>query len=191
VPEQVPINSTRDASPEPRLDAGLPATDADAGAMGGLDVSPPKSQLDGGPPVVQVVDSSVPDAGLPGTVPDAGVMEDCNALAAAFDNTLQTNWASVCPVNAWVGARLLAKSVSYDSWYHRYVTSLTMAGLEKQTELQITSGATTVSQVPYEVGRFYKYDVGGMCRLIFSSASSGMFYDPGLQALKPVTCLAP
>jgi len=58
---------------------------------------------------------------------------------------------------------------------------LTFYGSEKQGMMYI---GTEKEIIPYETGRFYKFDLGNKCKLMTSMASSGMFSDPHLDALE-------
>ncbi len=112
----------------------------------------------------------------------------CEKLAKNFDDKIDSINASECdewitegkkPI--WVGGKLIEVSKRYNAAYDRNEFILTFQGLQNQGKIHI---GTKNESIPYETGKFYKFDLGNKCKLIYSMASSGMFSDPKLDALE-------
>ena len=81
-----------------------------------------------------------------------------------------------------VGATLLdIKSRYINAYYH----TLTLKGDKKQGTISIKSSQPTI---PYQIGKFYKFDLGRVCSNYFSAGSGGRFLDPSLNALQAIEC---
>ncbi len=112
---------------------------------------------------------------------------DCDELSKNFDDKIE-NIMTEClewdEKHIWVGGTLTDISKNYNSAYKRYEYTLTFKGYEKKGKIIIG----TSKAIPYKINQFYKFDLGNVCKLIYSSASSGMFYDPNLDALQFIDC---
>lgn len=116
----------------------------------------------------------------------------CEDLAKNLDNFPKESNFCVKRLEAnihspiWVGGTL--KQVSegtYNRAYERYEFELIFQGFEKQRTIHIS---TKQNFIPYKAGQFYKFDLENECRLMLSMASSGMFADPELNELEPLSC---
>ena len=111
----------------------------------------------------------------------------CEELAKNFDAKKDSIGPEAC--NAWsesrepiwVGGKLINVSKMYQPGYERNEFTLTFQGFETQGNIYI---GTTNEGIPYEIGKFYKFDLGNKCKLLYSAASSGAFSDPDLDALE-------
>ncbi|MFH1404429.1 MAG: hypothetical protein ABIH11_09195 [Candidatus Altiarchaeota archaeon] len=114
----------------------------------------------------------------------------CLELSKSFDANIDSvgaaecdEWASNGSKPIWVGGRLTSITKTYSEAYDRNEYSLTFKGLDKEGRIHIGSRQASI---PYKTGVFYRFDLGNKCRLIYSMASSGMFSDPELNALKKI-----
>jgi len=112
----------------------------------------------------------------------------CEDLTLNFDAKIDSldydgcnRWSREGKKPIWVGARLINITRIYNEAYERYEFKLTFKGYKKQGDIYI---GTKNESIPYEVGKFYKFDLSRECWLIYSMASSGMFSDPELNALE-------
>lgn len=71
--------------------------------------------------------------------------------------------------------------------YEHYEYSLTFQGYNKQGKLNLVT--YTSKSLPYQIGQFYKFDLGDYCQTILSMALSGSFVDRDLNKLEPMNCL--
>lgn len=83
----------------------------------------------------------------------------------------------------YMGGRLISIEKVRNTGYERNEFILTFQGKEKQESIVI---GTKEENIPYTTGKFYKFDLGRKCRLMLSMASSGLFYDPELNALEEI-----
>ena len=116
--------------------------------------------------------------------------DTCEGLAKDFDAKIDSidaaecdRWAEEGNPPIWVGGTLL--DISKTSTPDRNEFTLTFQGLARQDTIII---GTAEEDMPYQIGTFYKFDLGRECMLLYSMASSGMFSDPSLDALQPVDC---
>lgn len=120
----------------------------------------------------------------------------CDDLAKNFDAKINSIGVAVCDVYnklpaeggqkpIWVGGTLIDISKTYNSAADRNEFHLTFQGATKQGTISI---GTKSDSIPYSINQFYKFDLGHICELIYSMQSSGMFSDPDLNALEPLTC---
>jgi hypothetical protein len=115
----------------------------------------------------------------------------CKELSSNFDAKINSINPEECdkwdfgknPI--WVGGTLKNMSTTYDSWHNHGVHSLTFVGIKKEGIMRIN---TNISEIPYQIGKYYKFDLGKECVLFYSMASSGSFYDPNLTALEHMEC---
>ena len=113
----------------------------------------------------------------------------CEGLVNNFDVQIDSNRHTECdkwvmekkPKPILVGGKLIEISKTDGEAYERNEFMLTFKGFQKQGKIYI---GTKNESVPYEIGKFYKFDLGNECKLIYSMASSGMFSDPNLDALE-------
>lgn len=118
-------------------------------------------------------------------------LNTCEGLAKNLDREIDTIKDKCIVANKkpviLVGGELINVSTSYHEYeaVEKYTHKLFIRGATGYYDLYINSESETV---PYKVGYFYKFDLGRICTLIFSAHSSGMFYDPDLNALQPMTC---
>lgn len=114
-------------------------------------------------------------------------INSCNKLSKNFDLMIDsTNLVECDGYNAsnqnpiWVGGKLINISKIYVDSYKKNEFTLTFQGFKKQGNIYI---GTKGEIIPYEVGKFYKFDLTNKCKLNRSMASSGMFSDPNLSEL--------
>jgi len=90
-------------------------------------------------------------------------------------------WASEGK-SIWVGGKLINISRVNNPAYDRNEFGLTFQGPQKREGISI--GVKVGQSLPYEVGKFYRFNLRNTCALLQSMASSGMFYDPNLNNLE-------
>ena len=111
----------------------------------------------------------------------------CESLAKNFDAKIDSISITTCDKWAdgskpiWMGGTLISISKIYNSAYERNEFTLTFQGFENQGKIYISAKN---NELPYEIGKFYKFDLGNKCKLFQSMASSGMFSDPNLNVLE-------
>lgn len=113
----------------------------------------------------------------------------CEELSMALDSEKQIDPARCDQYFAenqkpiLVGGKLIDTSKLSTPWYgeNRSEFTLTFKGFKKERRLRIATGEEAV---PYEIGKFYRFDLGRECPLIHSMASSGNFLDSDLNALE-------
>ena len=99
-----------------------------------------------------------------------------NVDAAECQNWLGTRQSIM------VGGTLIDKEdCQYVDTYKHYECDLTFEGYDKQGKLLLTS---STDSLPYQIGQFYRFDLGGYCERIFSMAFSGSFGGD----LEPLNC---
>ena len=115
-------------------------------------------------------------------------INSCNKLSKNFDLIIDSSNFVECDgwnVNnqnpIWVGGKLINISKIYVDSYKRNEFTLAFQGYKKQGNLYI---GTKNEIIPYEIGKFYKFDLGNRCKIVRSMASSRMFSDPDLKELK-------
>ena len=120
-------------------------------------------------------------------IPDTQV-DTCEELTNNFGVKIDSIGAAECDKWAtegnkpiWVGGKLIDISKTDSAAYERNEFTLTFQSSQKQGKIYI---GTKSESIPYEIGKFYKFDLGNKCKLIYSMASSGMFSDPNLDALE-------
>ncbi|MFH1424157.1 MAG: hypothetical protein ABIG20_00580 [archaeon] len=72
----------------------------------------------------------------------------------------------------WIGGVLLDYSCSYVPAYTRYECDMTFQGYKERLNLHISNDEATL---PFETGKFYKFDITKTCETRMSAASSGNF----------------
>ncbi|MFC2162045.1 hypothetical protein ACFLRF_00055 [Candidatus Altiarchaeota archaeon] len=101
----------------------------------------------------------------------------CEELKLSFDEKIDSMSGTECnewmengkkPV--WVGGRLIGRNGN----------RLTFQGTAKQGTINLYSQG---GPIPYETGRFYRFDLGRYCTLFYSMQLSGRYSDPDLNAL--------
>lgn len=116
-------------------------------------------------------------------------VSSCKKLSRDFDTKIDTDngecdkW-DIDKKPIWVGGKLVSisqMSKASENPYGRNEFSLTFKGDQKQGNIYIN---TKNEIIPYEVNKFYKFDLGNKCKLRRSMASSGGFSDPTLDALE-------
>jgi hypothetical protein len=116
-------------------------------------------------------------------------VSECDTLAKNFDSN-NVNQFSVpeCQrsnASVWVGGTLVNIARVQSDFPKRYEYRLLFKGDRKYGTITIGNANDTI---PYQAGKFYKFDLRNKCVLILSAESSGMFYDPNLNALTPMDC---
>jgi hypothetical protein len=107
--------------------------------------------------------------------------DDFDAYIGQVDTTVCDRWETEGKEPNLVGGKIVNISKVYNEAYTRNEFTLTIKGSSKLGQIYI---GTQGSSIPYEVGRFYRFDLTNLCPLMRSAASSGMFYDPSLDALE-------
>ena len=114
-------------------------------------------------------------------------MSECDVLAKNFDEKINHVDAQLCwgsPEEEWIGGTLVNVSKNHHPLGF-YTYKLYFIGKEKGEYISIQ---TNKKDFPYEVGKFYKFDINKKCDLLFSAAMSGQFPDPYLNELEPLDC---
>ncbi len=115
-------------------------------------------------------------------------IDNCRELSKNFDARIDTisvaecdKWVTEGNKPIWVGGKLINVSKTYITSYKRNEFTLIFQGSQKQGKIYI---GTKNESIPYEISKFYKFDLGNKCKLIYSMTSSGMFLDPNLDTLE-------
>ena len=120
----------------------------------------------------------------PQTVPEVDV---CDRLQEKFDKHVGTMDRQKCQEydnrSLMVGGVLHSITTTYEDDYYRYTHKMLFNGSE--TQKTITIHTKNKANLPYEEGTYYEFDLRGNCYLLDSSASSGAYFDPELDAFKP------
>ena len=81
----------------------------------------------------------------------------------------------------WVGGKLLNITRQFNEAYDSYEFKLKFRGLRKEVEIYTFSFNPNI---PYEIGKFYKFDAAKWCETLFSTAHSGFFRDHNFTLLE-------
>ena len=120
-------------------------------------------------------------------LPENSVNQSCEFLSEALDDASRlslrrcVDWEDNRK-SLWIGGILTDISHKEIHDYRDY--TLKFSGAEKNLSINIRSK----EDIPYETGKFYVFDLNRECRVSYSSTFSGMFYDPNLDQLIPLTC---
>lgn len=114
---------------------------------------------------------------------------DCAQLKENLDITAyfglgDFNCAEKDAFPIWVGGILRNITKSSATGYNRDEYRMTFEGVKKSRTIAVSIFYSNSKELPYEIGKFYSFDLRKHCTLMTSSASSGMFYDPDLNALE-------
>jgi hypothetical protein len=74
-------------------------------------------------------------------------------------------------------------STGYDSWINFYTYTLTFAGYERERPIYLITKSN--SSIPYEIGKFYKFDPANIRG---DGELAGSFIDDNLNLMIPVSC---
>jgi len=117
---------------------------------------------------------------------------ECILLMEAFDEKINYFDAVDCNKvelfeidNVFVGGVLLNVTTIYDKVLKRYEHGLNFFGGEKEGWIFILSERETI---PYEIGKFYKFDLIRKCDFLDSSTDIGFYNDAGFKELKEMNC---
>lgn len=123
------------------------------------------------------------------------VVEDkteCDLLKEAYDEKINYFDAVECNKvelfeieNVYVGGTLLNTSWEYDKVLKRYEHRMKFVGDEIEGWIFILSER---EQIPYEVGKFYKFDLIRKCDFLKSSTDIGFYNDEGFKELVEMRC---
>lgn len=112
---------------------------------------------------------------------------DCNQLSTNLDShrsfspRVCSDWETNDYEPIEVGGLLINIDKSYEEDNERYAFVLTFQGILSHRDIRITSKNDTL---PYEIEKYYRFDLGNECFLMDSTTSSGNFADPELTSLK-------
>ncbi len=106
--------------------------------------------------------------------------ESCENLENNFEKYSNLNLNQFCINDSyqeviWVGARLIHIENRYVEGFKRYEYNLEFINKNISRNISINSNS---SNIPYEIGYFYQFNIKKMCVLSNSMASSGSYYDP-------------
>lgn len=112
--------------------------------------------------------------------------DECTQLKESFDEHVGTFDMQKCKEykgqKLMVGGTLKNIKTTYDEAYNRYKHTLEFQGRNRSESIVVNTFETDT--IPYTEGIFYEFDLTGNCPLLDSSASSGAFSDPDLDAFK-------
>ncbi|PIN90613.1 hypothetical protein COU57_03080 [Candidatus Pacearchaeota archaeon CG10_big_fil_rev_8_21_14_0_10_32_14] len=118
-------------------------------------------------------------------------INNCKKLAERLDNEAVSKISLGKRCDDWEDKQLplyvggYLENMTRTKDYDYYTYTLVFKGIKNRLIILIE---TKEDSIPYNTGKFYKFNLNGQCRLSYLSTFSGKFYDPYLNKLKPLDC---